>query len=184
MRFVFCGLILTGLAIVAPRALAADDFKPEAGFTLLFNGKDLTGWKTKTGNEALDGKTDAYNGRFKVTDGVLVIDEKAKGDVRIMTAKEFGKDVHIKFEFKPGKGCNNDLFLRGMKFDLKTPDVKNLKEDEWNEFEIIVTGDKAEFKCNGETQKTMTAKPGATPFEVRAELGPMQMRRVRVKEAQ
>src|SRR6476661_6635312 len=89
----------------------ADDFKPEEGFVLLFNGKDLTGWKTEKG-ESLDGKAEAYNGRFKMADGLLTLDPKVKGDVKIFTARGFGKDVHIKFDFMPGPGCNNLLFLR------------------------------------------------------------------------
>src|SRR5256885_6581569 len=114
-------LTSTLVVLISVHATRGDDFKPEDGFTLLFNGKDLTGWKTTKG-ESLDGKTEAYNGRFKAADGVLTIDPKVKGDVRIETQKEFGKDVHIKFDFLPGEGCNNDLFLRGLKFDLKKPD--------------------------------------------------------------
>jgi hypothetical protein len=182
MRILSCGLILTGLAFAAPAAwaVAADDFKPEPGFTLLFNGKDLTGWKEKTGGASLDGKTEAYKGRFTVQDGVLVIDPKVKGDVRIMTTRQFAGDVHIKFDYKPGPGCNNDLFLRGQKFDLKKPDVKNLKEGEWNEFEIVIKGDKIEFRNNGEVQRAGTVKSPSTVFEVRAEFGPVQFRRLRV----
>ena len=172
--------LLTLLALALP--VGADDFKPEDGFTPLLAGKDLTGWKAKTGGEALDGKAEAYKGRFTLADGVLTIDPKVKGDVIIETARTFGKDVHIKFEFKPEPKCNNDLFLRGMKFDLKIEDVKKWKEGEWNQFEILLKGDQAEFKCNGETLKTLKAKPEATPFGIRAELGPMQVRRLRVKE--
>ena len=173
-------LCLIGLLAVTLPA-GADDFKPEDGFTPLL-GKDLSGWKTKTGGESLDGKADAYKGRFTLADGVLTIDPKVKGDVVIETARTFGKDVHIKFEFNPGPKCNNDLYLRGLKFDLKVEDVKKWKEGEWNQFEIVLKGDQAEFKCNGETIKTLKAKPGATPFGLRAELGPMQVRRLRVKE--
>src|SRR5262249_50794240 len=122
MRLLCCGLFLM---LAAGVAAGADDFKPEEGFTPLFNGKDLTGWKTDKGGDSLDGKTETPDKRFKVVDDVLVLDHKVKGDVRIRTAKEFGKDVHIKFEFLPGPKCNNDLFLRGTKFDIKVPDVKN-----------------------------------------------------------
>jgi hypothetical protein len=162
-------------------AARSDDFKPEDGFVLLFNGKDLTGWKTEKG-ESLDEKSEAYNGRFKAADGLLTLDPKVKGDVKIFTAGEFGKDVHIKFDFRPGPGCNNDLFLRGLKFDLKTPDVKNLKEGEWNAFEIVIAGDKAEYRNNGEMLKTVPVKGKASAFGIRAEFGPMQIRRLRVKE--
>jgi hypothetical protein len=167
--------------LIAELSRAADDFKLEPGFTLLFNGKDLAGWKTK-GGEALDGKVEAEKGRFKVADGVLVIDPKVKGDVTITTAKELSGDVIIKFQFNPGTGCNNDLYLYGMKFDLKKEDVKNWKLDQWNDFEIVVTGKKAEFKCNGETQKTLDVKAEKSPLGVRAELGPIQIRHLRVKE--
>lgn len=159
----------------------ADDFKPEDGFTPLFNGKDLSGWKTEKG-ESLDGKTEAYNGRFKLADGVLTIDPAVKGDVKVFTARELAAEVHIKFDFKPDARCNNDLFLRGLNFDLKKPDVKNLKEGEWNSFEIIMAGDKAEYRNNGETLKTVAVKGKATPFGIRAEFGSMQVRRLRVKE--
>jgi hypothetical protein len=173
-----CAVTVALLAVATARA---DEFKPEDGFTLLFNGKDLSGWKTEKG-ESLDGKAEAYKGRFTMADGQLTLDPKVKGDVKIFTAREFGKDVHIKFDFKPGPGCNNDLFLRGLKFDLKTPDVKNLKEGEWNAFEIVIAGDKAEYRNNGETLKTAPVKGTASPFGIRAEFGLMQVRRLRVKE--
>src|SRR5262245_36418998 len=92
--------MLAGLAAPLP-AYAADDFKLEPGFSLLLNGKDLTGWKQMKDGTVLDGKTEAYGKRFVVTDGKLVIDPSVKGDVRIETAKSFDKDVTIKFEFKP-----------------------------------------------------------------------------------
>jgi hypothetical protein len=183
MRIATTGLLLAGLTFLAanPEGRGADDFKIEPGFTALFNGKDLTGWKIQKG-ESLDGKTEAAKNRFTVEDGKIVVDFKTKGNVIIETAKDYGKDVHIKFDYLPGKGCNNDLYFRGIKFDIKTPDVKNLKEGEWNEFEIIVKGDQAEFKNNGEVQRAAAAKPGATPLGIRAEFNPIQFRRLRIKE--
>ena len=154
MRLLLGGLLLSYLASTAAPVLAADDFKLEPGFTLLFNGKDLTGWKEKSGGAVLDGKTEAYKGRFTVKDGVLVIDPKVKGDVRVMTTREFTGDMHLKFEYKPGEACNNDLFLRGTKFDIipGNKENKNVKKGEWTEFEIIIAGDKIEFKNAGEVQ--------------------------------
>ena len=133
-------------ALLLPAAfVSAEEFKLEPGFTLLFNGKNLDGWKEASGKkEALDGKTEAYNGRFKVVEGKLVYDPAVKGDLYIETTKEFGKDVHIKFDFKPGPKCNNDVFLRGTKFDIipGNPENKNVKEGEWYTFEIIIIGTK------------------------------------------
>jgi hypothetical protein len=177
MRTLLAGAIL---ALATTVLFAADEFPLEPGYTLLFNGKSLDGWKTKTGGQSLDGKTEAYKGRFKVEDGVLTIDPSVKGDVRIMTARSFDGDVHIKFDFKPDAKCNNDLFLRGQKFDLVKSNVKNMKEGEWNEFEIVVAGDMIEFKNNGEKQRSAKVKPGGT-FEIRAEFGSVQFRRMRAK---
>jgi hypothetical protein len=150
--------------------------------TPLFNGKDLTGWVTKKENDSLDRKTEAYKGRFKVNDGEIVIDAKVKGDLTIQTAKEFGGDLRLAFEFFPGPKCNNDLFFRGTKFDLKAQDIKNLRENEWNRFEIVVKGDKAEFRNNGESIKTLPTKAARSALGIRAEAGPVRFRNLTVKE--
>ncbi|HUR53640.1 MAG TPA: family 16 glycoside hydrolase [Gemmataceae bacterium] len=177
-------LLLCPLFLFAATAVAADDFKPEPGFELLLKGDALDGWKTKAAakkeSEKLDGKAEAFGGRFKLKNGELTIDPKVKGDVTIETAKEFGGDVTIKFEFNPGKGCNNDLFFRGQKFDIKS-DIKGYKEDAWNEFEITLVGTKAEFKCNGELARMANTKVEKSVFGIRAEFGPIQIRKLRVK---
>jgi hypothetical protein len=165
--------------------LSADDFKLEQGFSLLFNGKNLDGWREAKGKkEPLDGKTEAYKGRFKVIDGKLVYDPVVKGDLYIETVKEFGKDVHIKFDFSPGPKCNNDFFLRGTKFDIipGNKENKNVKEGEWYTMDIIVAGDKVEQKINGETVRMSKVGAKATPFMLRAEFGALQVKNIRAKE--
>src|SRR5438128_2686778 len=76
------------LLSLLPWETSADDFKLEPDFTLLFNGKNLDGWKTKE-NESLDGKTSAYGTRMVVKDGVLEFENK-KENRYIYTQKEFG----------------------------------------------------------------------------------------------
>jgi hypothetical protein len=178
-------ILFAGVTLLMPRASAAE-FKLESGFTLLFNGKNLDGWKEFSGKkESLEGKTEAYKGRFKVVDGSLVYDPAVKGDLHIETVKEFGKDVHIKFDFKPGAKCNNDLFLRGTKFDIipGNKENKNVKEGEWSTCEIVITGDKVEHKINCEVARTSkTTSKGATPFRLRAEFGAIEIKNIRVKE--
>jgi len=163
----------------------ADDIKPEPGYQLLLNGKDLTGWKTlgskgKPG-ESLEGKTEAFNGRFKVKDGELVIDPAVKGDVRIETAKEYAGAVTIKFEFFPDAKCNNDLFFRGQKFDLSKDNVKNIKPGEWNPIEIASKDGKIEFKVNGLVIRSATTPVENSTFGIRAEFGAIRIRKMQVK---
>jgi hypothetical protein len=182
----FAYVILCAFLTFVPMArTSAGDFKLEAGYVLLLNGKNLDGWREAGGKkDSLDGKTEAYDGRFKVVDGKLVYDPAVKGDRYIETVKEFGKDVHIKFDFKPGPKCNNDLFLRGTKFDIipGNKENKNVKEGEWSTFEIIVTGDTIEHKINGTTARTSKVKGPATPFKLRAEFGAMEVKNIRAKE--
>jgi len=186
MRIFFYTLVLGSLAVLRPIPIVlAGDFKLEPGFTLLFNGKNLDGWKEVSGTkESLDGKSEAYKGRFRVNDGKLVYDPAVKGDLYIETAKEFAKDVHIKFDFRPGPKCNNDFFLRGTKFDIipGNKENKSAKEGEWSTCEIIVTGEKVEHKINGHTVRTSTAKSKTSTFKLRAEFGVIEVKNIRVKE--
>jgi hypothetical protein len=181
-------LLFAALVFPALPARSADEFKLEPGFTLLFNGKNLDGWKEASQKkEPLEGKTEAYKGRFKVVDGKLVYDPEVKGDLYIETTKEFGKDVTIKFDFKPGPKCNNDLFLRGTKFDIipGNNENKKVKEGEWYTFEIVLAGDKLEHKINGEVARTTKLgdkNKAATPFKLRAEFGAIEVKNIRVKE--
>lgn len=97
--------------------------KPPEGFTALFNGKDLSGWKGLVGNpksrakmspgdlakaqEAADTK---MRDHWKVEDGVLVFD--GKGD-SLCTAKDYGDfELHVDWKIKP-KG-DSGIYLRGM----------------------------------------------------------------------
>ena len=181
-------LATAAAALLATVHAAGSDFAPEPGFKELLNGKDLTGWTTKgtkaKPGEPLDGKAEAHKGRFKVAaDGSLVIDPAVKGDVSIGTAQEFGKDTTIRFDFWPGAGCNNDLFLLGSKFDINPKQLKVVKEDQWNTLEIASAGGTTVFKVNGETARTDKdkAKAAKSPFEVRAEFGGIEIRRLRAK---
>jgi hypothetical protein len=184
MRSFCCAFLLTGLLVVIPH-LAADDLKLETGFTLLFNGKNLDGWREAGGKKApLDGKTEAFAGRFKVFDGKLVYDPSVRGDRYIETVRKFPGDVHIKFDFKPGRQCNNDIFLRGTKFDIipGNKENKTVKEGQWHRFEIIVKGDKIEHKIDGQTARVSRSAAAASPLKLRAEVGAIEIKNIRVKE--
>lgn len=87
-------LVLSGI-VTTP--LAAD---PPDGFTSLFNGKDLTGWKA-TGDMKVWG-ADTEKGVLFVAGG---------GGGWLMTEKEFG-DFEIRLEYKMPKMGNSGVGLR------------------------------------------------------------------------
>jgi hypothetical protein len=183
MRLLSCALFtLAACAVV----VAADEFKPEPGFALLFNGKNLDGWQTKAAgkNKAmpLEGKTEAFDGRYKVKDGELIIDYQMKGDRYIETVRQFSGDFTIRFDFKPGEGCNNDILLIGTKFDIRAGakgGLKGVKLDEWNKMEIVVKAGSADFNVNDQKLATQKTKGEKGPLIVRAEFGPIVIRHLR-----
>lgn len=160
-------------------AQGEDAFKPAPGFTSFFNGKDFSGWEMKNGVK-LDGKTETKKKRFQVVDENIVIDGKSRGNMVIDTQKTFG-DVHIKFEFMAKKGCNNDMYFRGLKFDIKKGGVKNLKYGKWQQFEIIAKDNKVIFKCDGQIQRTQKARTKSSKFGLRAEAGASKYRHFQYK---
>jgi hypothetical protein len=185
MRLVSCALLVfaTCAAVVA-----ADEFKPEPGFKLLFNGKNFDGWQTKAAGknkaESLAGKTDAYDKRFVVKDGEMVIDPAVKGDRYIETAEPLGGDFTLRFDFKPDDKCNNDLLFRGTKFDINpaAKNLKGIKVNEWNKMEIVVKDGGVEYRINGEKVDTKKTTADKGPFVVRAEFGGVAIKNVRVTE--
>ncbi|TDQ18500.1 uncharacterized protein DUF1080 [Algoriphagus boseongensis] len=146
-------------------------FAQEAGFTSLFNGKNLDGWV---------GNKDSY----QVKDGMIVIEPKGGGGGNLYTEKEYGNFI-LRFEFKLTPGANNGLGIHaplegdaayvGKEIQIleNTADkYKGLKEyqfhgsvygviaakkgflkpvGEWNVEEVIVEHPKIKVVLNGET---------------------------------
>jgi hypothetical protein len=187
------GLLAVTLA-TACLARAADDFKVEAGYVSLFNGKDLTGWKVgKTGKEPLDGKTEAADRRFEVKDGVILCNEKdanGKGGIKdLYTVKDFNKDFHLKLEFRAAPRADSGVYIRGRQLQVRDyptvgpyKNLKHFKNGDWNELEITVKGTTAECKCNGEVLENAFKVPAQGGIGLQAEAGQFEFRRIRVKE--
>lgn len=114
------------IAEFAPSAAViagGSDNTPPAGFTALFNGKDLAGWKglahkNATERRALTGDTlrtaqtaadEVMAAHWKVENGVLVYD--GKGD-SLCTAKDYG-DFEFYCDWKIPPGADSGIYLRG-----------------------------------------------------------------------
>ncbi|HWG42506.1 MAG TPA: DUF1080 domain-containing protein [Gemmataceae bacterium] len=165
--------LLAFLGTVSRSASAADDFKLEEGYKLLFNGKDLTGWErgycppgTKPNDEKLDGKRASSDNIFQVEDGLLIA--TGKGLRGLYTSQQFNKDFHLKLEFRTpadNKKNNSGVFLHGQQLQLDGTNkggltnvfknIKNFKEGDWNEIEVAVKGRIISNVVNG---KPLTAK--------------------------
>jgi len=122
MRTSIC-LFLTcavSLGVVAP--VAAADNTPPDGFTALFNGKDVTGWKGLVGDpksratmsaeqlaEAQKTADESAKSHWNVVDGVIVFDGKGKS---LCTAKDYG-DFEMYVDWKIKENGDSGIYLRG-----------------------------------------------------------------------
>jgi hypothetical protein len=77
-----------------------------AGFTPLFNGKDLTGWHISTVNHHGNSKG------WKMADGLLTATQDKPGNGGILLTDKKFKNFEIYLEIKPDWGCDGGLFLR------------------------------------------------------------------------
>jgi hypothetical protein len=153
-----------------------DDNKPPKGFTALFNGHDLAGWKglveiwerSVLSPDELARKQEAADKRFlphwTVKNGVLHYDGKGNN---LQTAKDYG-DFELWVDWKIQKKGDSGIYLRGNPqvqiwdnpegsgglYNNKNHPSKPLKVadkpvGQWNTFRIIMRGDKVTVYLNG-----------------------------------
>lgn len=95
---------------------------PPTGFSALFNGQDLTGWKGLVGNPKTRAKMTAeqladeqvkadqrIRQHWQVKDGILVFDGKGKN---LCSAKDFG-DFELYVDWKIEENGDSGIYLRG-----------------------------------------------------------------------
>ena len=136
------------------------------GFELLFNGKDLSGWKNNNGKPI---KTQVEDGALQTykSGGYFVMHEREFGDFVLRCEVKLSKPktnsgifirvsnpkspVQNGFEIQVmgGKGTSKHSF--GAIYDLVAP-AKNMNKPtgEWNSVEITCKGSKMSVKVNGE----------------------------------
>jgi len=186
-------LLLSSLLLASGAAAlrAADDFKPEAGFVSLFNGRDLSGW-CYAGSEVFDGKTESVDGRYSAYEGVIVVHPKKEDGPRIQqlwTLKTFPKNFELRLEFRAEVNADSGIFLRKPQLQCRDylvagpyKELKQYKPQEWNEIVVVVKDGIAHCTCNGEVLEAALKLPETGPIGLEADRGQMEYRRIRIKE--
>lgn len=104
---VACALAVMLAATLARPSLLPAQENDEKGWTTLFNGKDLDGWKFHLGNQG-----GANDGTFTVKDGILICSGKPAG--YMYTAKSYRNyTLQFEFAFKRPDGLKSDAEFRG-----------------------------------------------------------------------
>lgn len=190
-------LVLLILAFPGTRAEEKDAGlkKSPEGFTPLFNGTDLTGWKDA------DKQAEAW----KAVEGLLHY--TGKGGKNLATAKNY-KSFELWVDWKITKGGDSGIYLRGRPqvqiWDNKEGSgglwnnkpgspgkvpamVADLPPGEWNTFWIKMAGDRVSIKLNGklvvDDAVFLDGKiPAEGPIELQVHGSPLWFRNVFVKE--
>jgi hypothetical protein len=187
------------IALVMSTAASADDWKPEAGFTSLFNGTDLTGWcfRTKGPGEVtdkFDGKTASTEGRYTAKDGVLSVNPPVgvpRLVAQIWTQKEFPTNFVLKIEFRADVNADSGIFIRKPQLQCRDylvagPEaykkLKNYKPQDWNQIEVTVKDGVAHCTCNGEVLEDALKVPETGPIGLEGDRGLMEYRHIQLKE--
>lgn len=168
---------------------ATDEFKPEAGFTSLFNGKDLTGWCYNVA-EPFDGKTASFDDRYTAGNGVIVVHPKTPRQVqKLNTTRQFSKDFVLKLEFRAAVGADSGIFMRNVQLQCRDylvagpyKELKKYRAQDWNEIEVTVKDGVAHCTCNGELLTDSLKLQASGPIGLEADQGQMEYRRIRIKE--
>ncbi|HEX7862444.1 MAG TPA: GDSL-type esterase/lipase family protein [Verrucomicrobiae bacterium] len=166
-----------------------DDFKPEAGFVSLFNGRDLTGWGFRTNN--FDGKASSPDGRYVAKNGRLIVTTPPEYSriQQLYTTKEFPKDFTLKLEFRATPNADSGVFIRKPQLQCRDypiagpyKELKNYKPQDWNEMVVVVKDGVAHCTCNGEVLEAALKVPETGPIGLEGDRGQMEYRRIRLHE--
>lgn len=168
---------------------ADDTFKPEPGFTSLFNGRDLTGWGFRTNN--FDGMTQSIDGRYHARHGRLIVTTPTEGRriEQIWTTREFPKNFTLKLEFRATPNADSGIFIRKPQLQCRDYPIagpyktlKNYKPQDWNEVIVVVRNGVAHCTCNGEVLEAALPVPATGPIGLEGDSGQMEYRRIRLRE--
>ncbi|MEE8450881.1 MAG: DUF1080 domain-containing protein [Thermoguttaceae bacterium] len=174
------------LLLVVNTAIAADnqltDEEKAAGWQLLFNGKDYSGWKCNNGKKVASAIEDGTMVPYKSGGYVLVHEKKfgdfiLKCDVKMpehcnsgifFRIEELANPVHTGFEVQVSTGTGTGMHDFGAVYDL-APLTKNASKgpNVWNTVEIKCKGPQISVKLNGEPVSRINCddfdKPGLRP---------------------
>lgn len=194
-------ILLASLVITSVRA---DDWKPDAGFVSLFNGKDLTGWCFRAKTDKKDpnpgaildkheGKTEAKDaGQYFAKDGVFTVsfpNEADKLTGQIYTVAEFPKNFVLKLEFRASVNADSGIFIRKPQLQCRDylvagpyKELKQYKAQDWNQIEVTVKDGVAHCTCNGEVLEDALPLPATGPIGLEGDRGQMEYRHIQLKE--
>lgn len=174
----------------------ADDFQPEPGSELLFNGHDLTGWgyrdQPTLGKQLdLDGRESSPDGRYVAKNGRIIVTTPPEGRrvEQLWTTKEFPGNFILKLEFRATPTADSGVFIRAPQLQCRDyllagpyKELKHYKPQDWNELVITVIDGKALCLCNDDILEVALPVPETGPIGLEGDSGQLEYRRIRISK--
>jgi lysophospholipase L1-like esterase len=171
-----------------------DDFQPEPGFEMLFNGRDLTGWgyrdqPTLERQLDLDGRTTSPDGRYIARHGRIVVTTPPEGRrvEQLWTTREFPDDFELRLEFRATPTADSGVFIRRPQLQCRDyllagpyKSLAHYRPQDWNELSVTVADGKALCRCNGEVLEPALPVPPTGPIGLEGDSGQLEYRRIRI----
>ena len=148
-------------------------------------------WPIITSLMKFDGQTSSSDGRYIAKNGRLIVTIPPEGRriQELSTLQTFPKDFILRLEFRAVPNADSGIFIRGEQlqcrdYPLAGPyeKLKNYRPGDWNEIEVIVTGNQAYCLCNGELLESAMRVPANGSIGLEGDRGQMEYRRIRIKE--
>ncbi|MFZ4732653.1 MAG: GDSL-type esterase/lipase family protein [Pirellulales bacterium] len=176
--------------------VAADDFQPEAGFEMLFNGRDLTGWgyreqKSQARHLDLDGRQSSPDGRYVAKHGRIVVTTPPEGRrvEQLWTTREFPGNFELRLQFRATPTADSGVFIRAPQLQCRDyllagpyKELQHYRPQDWNDLVVTVTNGTAHCTCNGEVLEAALAVPASGPIGLEGDSGQLEYRRLRINK--
>ena len=188
-RITFLVLLLLSLAMPG----CATAWKPDPGFTSLYNGKDLTGWcyVDKDGKETtFAGQSQSPDGRYSAQGEILVVNPRTPRLVQqLWTTAKFPKNFTLKIDFRASVNADSGIFIRQPQLQCRDylvagpyKNLKNYRPQDWNTIIVTVKDNVAHCECNGEVLEPALKLPATGPIGLEGDRGQMEYRHIQIQE--
>jgi len=194
----FIAAVATAAPLGLPAAIRAADGSEEADFAPLFAGSDFS-----DGRFVGKGSESGTPANWSIRDGVIAL--TGGGAPHLSSAKPYG-DFEMKFEWRAMRDKYNSGFYIRSSEKLGNNQINLAKgaegklmygtgkggdaaaklqkpAGEWNEWRVLVVGDKATLWCNGDKAweaTGLTPERGYVGFQ--AEGAPLEFRKIAIRE--
>lgn len=131
------------------------------------------------------------DGRYRALHGRLVVTTPPEGrEIQILsTDEEFPGDFTLRLQFRATPNADSGIFLRGRQlqcrdYPLAGPykDLKNYRQGDWNDIEVVVRDNVAHCTCNGEVIEAAFEIPADGPIGFEGDRGQIEYRRIRLRK--